>query len=407
MAHCELAAGVYAVGVQDWSRHDFHGFEAPRGVTYNCYLIVGEEVALIDTAHSSLVGELLHNVSGLVDPARINYVVSNHAEPDHSSGLPEVMKAAPEATVVCTAKCRAAFDAYYGGSWPYRIVKTGDTLSLGKSTLQFLATPMVHWPDSMMTYLPAEKIIFSMDAFGQHVASNRYFDDQLPLGISIEAARSYYANIITRLGSFVLRTLKAAEALDIRMIAPSHGVIWRKHIPAILEAYQKWASLKSDAKVVVVYDSMWHSTELMARAVMDGITRAGVKGRLVHLRNDGRTEAAAEILEAAALAIGTPTLHQGPMPEIAGFVSYVRGVAPVAPGKNDHRGEGRTALAFGSHGWSGGGASWVHQELGEIGYELLQPVICCVYRPDKGTLESCREAGAQLAERARKLAEAE
>ena len=405
MATCELAPGIHSVGVLDWSMHDFHGFEARRGVTYNSYLIVDEKIALIDAVKYTFVDELLQNISGIVEPSKIDYVVANHAEPDHSSGLPRLMKAVPQAKVICTKKCRSAFDNYYGEDWPYQTVNTADTLPLGKHTLQFLATPMVHWPDSMMTYLPGEKILFSMDAFGQHIAGSERYDHQLPLGLIIDEARRYYANIIMPLGSVVLKTLDAAAALEIGTIAPAHGVIWQKHIPVILEAYRKWASLKSEPKVVVVYDSMWGSTELMARALIDGVAGAGATGRLVHLRQDGRTEAAAEILEAAVLAVGSPTLHNRPMPDVVGFLSYARGLAPVASGKNDQRGKGRIGLAFGSHGWSGGAAQWVGQELAQIGYQMPQAVICCIYRPDSGTLQQCRQAGAQLAERARQLAD--
>ena len=404
MATCELAPGIHSVGVLDWSMHDFHGFAAPRGVSYNSYLVVDEKIALIDAVKCTFVDELLQNIAGLVEPAKIDYVVANHAEPDHSSGLSRLMKAIPQAKVICTEKCRSAFDDYYRGDWPYQTVKTADTLPLGKHTLQFLATPMVHWPDSMMTYLRDEKILFSMDAFGQHIAGTERYDHQLALGLIMDEARRYYANIIMPLGAMVLKTLDAAAALEIATIAPAHGLIWQKHIPVILEAYRKWASLKSDSKVVVVYDSMWGSTELMARALIDGVAGAGATGRLVHLRRDGRTEAAAEILEAAALAVGTPTLHNRPMPDVAGFLSYARGLAPVAPGKDDPRGKGRMGLAFGSYGWSGGAAQWVGQKLAQIGYQTPYPVICCLQRPHQGTLEQCRQAGAQLAEEARRLA---
>ena len=405
MATREIAPGVYAVGVADWTLRDFHGFVTNRGVTYNSYLVVDDKIALIDTVKHTLVDELLQNVAGIIEPSRIDYVVSNHAEPDHSSGLPQVTKAMSNATVVCTAKCRSAFDAYYQGDWPYRIVKTADELSLGKNSLSFLATPMVHWPDSMMTYLPSEKILFSMDAFGQHIASAQRYDDELPLDLIMDEARRYYANIITPLGSLVLKTLAAAEGLDIKIISPSHGVIWRKHIPVIVGAYKKWASLQSDAKVAVIYDSMWGSTEQMARAILDGVVQSGVNAQLVHLRRNGLTEAATEILEAAAVAVGTPTLHNHPMPEVAAFLNYAKSLSPVAPGKNDPRGKGRIGLAFGSHGWSGGGAKMAGQALTEIGYQMLEPIICCLHRADQGTLQKCRQAGAELAKKARELAD--
>ena len=406
MATREIAPGVYAVGVTDWTLRDFHGFVTNRGVTYNSYLIVDEKITLIDTVKHTLVDELLRNISSIVEPTKIDYVVCNHAEPDHSSGLPKAMQEAmPQATVVCTAKCQAAFNAYYKGNWKYKIVKTGDSLSVGKKDLHFVATPMVHWPDSMVTYLPAEKMLFSMDAFGQHIASSQRFDDELPLDLIMDEARRYYANIITPLGSLVLKTLAAAEGLDIETIAPSHGVVWRKHIPIIVEAYKKWGSLKSDAKVVVLYDSMWGSTEKMARAILDGAVSSGASGRLIHLCSGGDlTEAAAEILEAAAVAVGTPTLHNRPLPKVAALLSYIEGLCPVAPGQNDPRGKGRTALAFGSHGWSGGGAKIAEEVLGRIGYQMSEPVICCVYRPDQGTLQKCRQAGIGLAKRALELA---
>lgn len=403
MATREIAPGVYAVGVADWTLRDFHSFVTNRGVTYNSYLVVDEKIALIDTVKSTLVDELLQNVASIVEPSKINYVISNHAEPDHSSGLPKVMQATPGASVICTAKCQSAFNEYYGGDWQYQIVKTGDTLSLGKRDLHFVATPMVHWPDSMMTYFPVEKILFSMDAFGQHIANSQAYDDELPLDVIMDEARRYYANIITPLGSLVLKTLAAAEGLSIATIAPSHGVMWRKNIPVIVGAYKKWASLESEAKVTIIYDSMWGNTEQMARAILDGVVSSGVRGQLVHLRQSGLTEAAAEILEAAAIAVGTPTLLNGPMPEVAAFLSYAKGLCPISPGKNDLRGKGRVGLAFGSHGWSGGGAELVGRELAEIGYEMLEPIICCVHRANQGTLEKCRQGGMELAKRAQEL----
>jgi len=404
MATREISPGVYAVGVADWTLRDFHGFVTNRGVTYNSYLIVDEKITLIDTVKHTLVDELLQNVTSIVEPSKIDYVISNHAEPDHSSGLGEVMQAMPKAKVVCTAKCQAAFNNYYRGDWPYQIVKTGDSLSVGKKDLHFVATPMVHWPDSMVTYLPAEKMLFSMDAFGQHIANSQQFDDELPLDVIMDEARRYYANIITPLGSLVLKTLAVAEGLDIEMIAPSHGVMWRKHIGVIVEAYKKWGALKSDAKVAVLYDSMWGSTEKMARAILEGVVSWGAGGKLIRLCKGGLTEAAAEILEAAGVAVGTPTLHNRPLPEVAALLSYAEGLSPVSPGKNDPRGKGRTALAFGSHGWSGGGAKIAEEALGRIGYKIAEPAICCVYRPDENTLEKCRQAGVELARRAQELA---
>jgi len=385
----EIAPNIYWVGFVDWDVRDFHGYRTQRGSTYNAYLIVDERVALIDAVKSGHGGELLEHVAQWVDPGRIDYVISNHTEPDHSGEIGQILARAPQAEVVCSAKGREGLSRYYSGDWKFRVVQTGNKLSLGKYELEFIMTPMLHWPDSMFTYLPAEKILFSMDAFGQHLASSGRFDTENDLGVVMAEAKTYYANIIMHLGKLVQRTLKQAEGLDIRMICPSHGVIWTKHIPEIVAAYRDWAVCKPRRKVLVIYDSMWHSTELMAEQIARGAAAEGVEVKLLRIPRTDVTVLATEVLDAGALAVGSPTLNNHLMPTVAGFLTYLKGLRPAD----------KLGLAFGSHGWSGGGAAQVGQMLRETGVELVADDIVCRYRPDTEEKRRCYEAGRELARR--------
>lgn len=298
------------VGYVDWNVRDFHGYRTDAGSTYNAYLIRDEKTALIDTVKAPYARDLLAHVSGLVDPTRLDYVVVNHAEPDHAGGLTSVMAACPQATVVTNKKCREILSSYHDTSaWQFQIVGTGDTLSLGSRTLAFLETPMVHWPDSMMTYVPEEKLVFSMDAFGQHYASSGRFDDEVPLEEVMAEAKKYYANIIMWAGKPIARALEAAGKLDIEMIAPSHGVIWRKNLATILAAYGDWVVCRPSPKVLVVYDTMWESTAMMAQAIADGAEGAGATVKLHYIRANDYTQLATETLDAATIAFGSPTLN--------------------------------------------------------------------------------------------------
>jgi len=393
----KLAEGINWVGCVDWEVRDFHGYRTERGSSYNAYLIRDERPALVDTVKAAFADSLLEHVRAFVDPGRIAYVVCNHAEPDHAGSLPQVMAACPNAELVCDVKCRDALGRYFGPlPWRTRIVKDGDTLSLGRRTLSFLETPMVHWPESMFTYSPSDGLLFSMDAFGQHYASAGRFDDEEPLATVMEDAKTYYANIVMLYARPIARCLERAQTLDIRMVAPSHGVIWRKNIAQILDAYRAWTSHRVAPKVVVLYDTMWRSTEKMARAVATGALELPVDVRVHHVRQTTSTVIATEVLDAGALAVGSPTLNQTLMPEMAATLTYLKGLRPV----------GKVAQAFGSHGWSGGGARDVNALLTEMKLEILQAPVEAVYVPDAAALEACRAAGRALGRRAAELAKA-
>ncbi|MFW5857454.1 MAG: FprA family A-type flavoprotein, partial [Planctomycetota bacterium] len=249
--HVPLRDGIDWVGHIDWNIRDFHSYTTRYGATYNSYLVRDEATALIDTVKAPYADDLLTNVQELVPLKQVKYIVCNHAEPDHSGSLPAVLTACPDATIVCDEKCRDILSGHYDiSAWSFRIVKTGDTLSLGSRTLTFVETPMVHWPDSMFTYVPEEKLLFSMDAFGQHYASSRRFDDEVPIDDVMAEAKTYYANIVMLYGKRIAQVLDQAKDLDIELIAPSHGVVWRSHIDRIVAAYRDWTVCKLAAKVV-------------------------------------------------------------------------------------------------------------------------------------------------------------
>ncbi len=390
-----LCDNIDWVGAVDWSIRDFHGYDAQRGVTYNAYLVRDEKTALIDAVKGPFADELLNNVAALTEPSRVDFVVCNHAELDHSGGLPAVMRAMPHATLVCDKKCAAALGEHFdSSSWKIHVVATGDAISLGRRTLRFVETPMVHWPESMFTYVPEEKLLFSMDAFGQHYATAERFDDQLDLSVLMDEAKTYYANIIMPYPKAVLTAIEHLASLPIAMIAPSHGLIWRRHSADIVAAYRNWASGLAKPKVVVLYDSMWESTAAMAEAIVEGASQPGISTSLVSIRRSNLTRIATDVLDAAAVAFGSSTLHRGMMPMAAAVLSYLEGLRP----------QNKAAMAFGSYGWSRGGPEAVDKALRGLGWNVLREPLVVRYRPTPEVLDECRQAGKSLAERAKSAA---
>ncbi len=387
----ELCDNIDWVGYIDWGVRDFHGYRTERGSTYNAYLVRDDKTALIDTVKAQFVERLMSNVSELTDLSKVDYVVCNHAEPDHSGGLPSVMSVCRSAELVCDAKCQKALNMHYDTKdWKWKIVKDGDSISLGKRTLTFMETPMVHWPESMFTYIPEEKLLFSMDAFGQHYASSHRFDDEDTLDIIMHEAKTYYANIVMLFGGPIARVLDKASKMDIEIIAPSHGIIWRENIDVIMSAYQDWVTQKQARKVLVIYDTMWKSTEKMAKAILAGAMEQNIEARLIDVSNDHMTVIAAEILDAAVVAVGSPTLNKTLMPAMAAALTYLKGLGPAR----------KKGFAFGSYGWSKGGARDVEGYLTDMKVEILREAIECQFVPTEEVLEECYEAGRMLAEKA-------
>ena len=389
----ELANNIHWVGFVDWDVRDFHSFNVPRGATYNSYLVQDHKTAVIDAVKAPYVSWLLRNIEKKTDFAKVDYVVCNHAEPDHAGGLPELLAALPNATLLCNAKCKDALSAYFDtGSWNIQVVTPDTKISLGNRTLTFIDTPMVHWPESMFTYIPEEQILFSMDAFGQHIATSVRFDDQCDVGTILEEAKSYYANIVTPYSKQVQQVLKAAASLPIKIIAPSHGLVWRSHIPAIMESYQRWAAGTCAPKVLILFDSMWHSTTAIAEAIMEGAAHESdkVSVRLLHVRKNPLDIIATEMLDTAVVALGSSTMNTQMMPMMSAALTYLRGLK-FTP---------KPAVAFGSYGWASAGVSQLDKWIDEAGWTRLLPPIQARYRPTAEVLLQAEEAGRKLAQTA-------
>ncbi|MFC2000072.1 FprA family A-type flavoprotein [Chloroflexota bacterium] len=388
MATVKLAEGVYWVGVIDWNIRNFHGYSTHLGTTYNAYLVIDDKVALVDTVKSPFYGEMMARVKELVSPADIDYVISNHVEMDHSGSLPMVMQEATKAKLVTLERFgESGLKKTFHSDWPLMPVKEGSELDLGKRKLVFVPTPMLHWPDSMCTYLVGDRILFSMDAFGQHLATSMRFDDEVGLDVIMPEAAKYYANILMPFGDLIVKAADKLGGLKIDMIAPSHGIIWRSHMDTIVGAYTSWGKGETEDKAVIVYDTMWGSTEKMAHALAEGALSQGVEVKLYNLTKSDQSDIIKEVLDARAILLGSPTLNNGMFPTVAGFLCYLKGLKP----------KGRLGAAFGSHGWAGGAVKAVEQELGQAGIEVIDSGLAFKFVPDKDELEKCVEFGREVA----------
>ncbi len=360
MKAIKIKENIYWVGAIDWSMRSFHGYQTGRGTTYNAYLILDEKITLIDTVKESFRKELLERVSSVIDPAKIDYIISSHVEPDHSGGIPFMADHCPKATIITSQpNGLKGLTARYG-SLSYQAVKAGDTLSIGSRTLSFVPTPMLHWPDSMVTYCPEEKILFSNDAFGEHLATSQRFDDENDLPTILFEAQKYYANILMPFGKQAQTALKALASLPIELIATGHGIIWRSHIKEILDCYERWSKGEVEDRAVVVFDSMWHSTELMANAVTEAFRQKGIPAALYDIKVNHLSDIMTDVFTSKYLAVGSPTINNQMMPTIASFLCYLKGLAP-----KNHK-----AFAFGSYGWGGQSIGLVEEELKAAGCEI-------------------------------------
>lgn len=364
MKPVKIKENIYWVGGIDWNLRNFHGYLTQRGSTYNAYLIIDEKITLIDTVKHYLTDELLERISCIIDPSKIDYIVSNHVEMDHSGGLPRMMEIAPNATIITSPNGEKGLKAHYKKDWNFKIVKGGDSLSLGRNTLDFILTPMVHWPDNMVCYLEQEKILFSNDSFGQHLSSSERFDDEIELAIVMEEARKYYANIVLPYSAQVTKALEQASKLDISMIAPSHGIIWRSHIKDIISSYLKWSSNTTDKKALVIYDTMWHSTEKIAYTIAKTLEDKGYTITMATLQNTHISDIMTDVINAEYICVGSPTLNNNILPTVASFLTYLKGLSP----------KGRKAIAFGSYGWGGQSPEIVKDYLTESGFEVVDTI---------------------------------
>ena len=398
MKAIEIKPDIFWVGAIDWAVRDFHGYVTPRGTTYNNYLILDDQITLFDTVKYDFAKITINNISSLIEPSKINNVIINHIEPDHASSIDRIMAITPNATIYITEKGKKGLDRHFDTSkWKFKIVKTGDTLNIGKYNLLFIETPMLHWPDSMMTYVKEEKLLISQDAFGQHIATAARFDDEFVECASHaeleDAVIDYYANILMPFGHLIKTKIAEIQKLgiEIDMIAPDHGVIWRRETGRVIQTYLDMADGKADLRVVIIYDTMWHSTERMALPIMEGIKDEGVDCKIIKLRASPMSAAIKEFWKSRGCLIGTPTLNNIMFPSVAEFLTHLRGLRP----KN------RIAAAFGSYGWGGGAVKEAYEEFKKMGLEIVEPGIQTLYRPSTEDEKQCYEFGKGFAKRVR------
>jgi len=384
----QITESVYGVGVTDWNVRDFHGYSTDLGTTYNAYLILDQKTVLVDTVRQGFSDQLIDNISRVIDPKKIDYVISNHTEMDHSGSLARVMhRIGEDKPIFCSKMGHKNLAQHFRQKWNYRPVANGEELSLGRRTLMFLETRMIHWPDSMFTYLKEDKILFSSDGFGQHYAGPEKFDDEAGEKI-MRHAKKYFANILLLYSTHIQKLLDKVLnlGLEFNMICPDHGIIWRKNPGKIIDAYAKWARQEQEKKAVVVYDTMWHSTEAMADEIAAGIADEGVFVRPIHIRSSHRSEIMTEVLDAAAVVVGSPTLNNQLFPTVSDFLVYMKGLKPV----------NKIGAAFGSYGWSGEAVKLINEEFDAMKFDVIDPGIRIQYVPEKKGLEACFELGKRV-----------
>lgn len=387
----KISERVYWVGAIDWAVRDFHGYSTRLGTTYNAYLIMGEKTILIDTVKALFRDELLSRIASVVDPKRIDYVISNHSEMDHSGCLADLIELVQPEKVFASAMGVKALADHFRIGREIQAVKDGERMRLGDVDFVFAETRMLHWPDSMVTYLPDEALLFSQDAFGMHLASSERFDDELSEKLLLAEAGKYYANILMPFAALVAKLPEKLERNGIapKIIAPDHGPVWRKGAAQIQEWYARWAARRPSRKAVIVYDTMWGSTHRMARAIEEGLVAGGVGTKLLPLGSSHRSDAATELLDAGALLVGSPTINNGVFPTVADAMSYLKGLRPA----------NLIGAAFGSYGWSGEAVKELDGILHSMKVELVSDGVAVKYVPGPDALAQCVALGAAVAER--------
>lgn len=393
----KISEHVYWVGAIDWGIRDFHGYSTPRGTTYNAYLVTGDDFILIDTVKAPFHDEMMSRVASVTSPDSIRYLVSNHAEMDHSGSFPRVVKAVKPEKVFASARGVKALEAHFHLGLDINPVASGEKVELGGLNFTFLETRMLHWPDSMMCYLAGDGVLFSQDGFGMHLASSSRFADELPTGILEEENRRYFANILLPYAPVLLKALAriASSGLEIRMIAPDHGPIWRdpKGIKRFLGWYDTLARQEPCSRAVVAYDSMWGSTAMMANAAAEGLAAEGIEVACMSLKSSHRSDIMAELACSGAFLAGTPTLNNNIFPSMADIMTYARGLKP----------RNLVGAAFGSYGWSGEGAKQLDGLLGQMKVEIAAGPLSVNYVPDPDSLAGCRAMGTEVALRLKEV----
>jgi flavorubredoxin len=390
MGPVELKNGIYWVGAIDWNSRDFHGYSTPLGTTYNAYLILDEKTVLVDTVKSPFYLEMLGRISEIIDPSKIDILVANHVEMDHSSSLPQLLDRIGNPIVVTSERGRKGLEKHYSRPMNFKVVKSGESLSIGRRRLTFIEAPMLHWPDSMFTYLPEDRVLLPNDAFGQHLATCQRFEDEIGDEVMKQAAK-YFANILWPLAPLIIKKIDEVVKMgvSIEMIGPSHGLIWRKNPNRIIQAYLEWSHGKTEKKILVVYDTMWGSTEILAKAIVKGLIEEGVETELLHLRFNHRSDIITEMLEAKGILLGSPTLNNGMFPTMGDLLTYMKGLRP----------KGKVFGLFGSYGWGGGAIKEMRKFLESEGFEIWEKELSVQFIPDSEEIKRATKFAKEFARR--------
>jgi anaerobic nitric oxide reductase flavorubredoxin len=393
----KLKEDIFCVGKVDWELRKFHGneYSTHRGTSYNSYLIRDEKTVLIDTVWEPFGEDFVEKLRQTIDLKDIDSIVANHGEIDHSGGLKELMKNIPDTPIYCTANGVKSLKGHFHQDWKFVPVKTGDKLSLGKKELVFIEAPMLHWPDSMFCYLSGDGMLFSNDAFGQHYATERFYNDLVDQAELYQEAVKYYANILTPFSTLVEKKINEFVNLNlpVEMICPSHGVIWRDEPLQIVHKYLEWSKNYKENQITIIYDTMWNGTRRMAEALAHGIKAADeeVTCKLYNISKSERNDVVTEVFKSKAILVGSPTINRGILSALAGFLEEIRGL----------KFKGKKAAAFGTYGWSGESVKMINNKLVEGGFELLNEGIKSQWNPDSEAIKACIVFGKEIASRTR------
>ena len=390
--HRDMAKGVYYVGVDDHHTELFENlWKIQFGVSYNSYLIVDEKIALIETVKDPWSQEWLDNIREIIDPKDIDYIILNHMEPDHTSSLPDIAELAPNATLLFTERASDMQKSFYGLSLKEKVVEDLEELSLGNKTLKFIHTPFLHWPETMMTYVKEDEVLFSCDAFGSFGALNgKVFDDEIDMRMVESESRRYLSSIITTYFKFVQRGIAKIKELGIgiKMVAPSHGPIYRKDPMWVVNKYDEWTHPELEKYVTIVFGSMYGFTHRLALKLKNELTKLGVEVKIHNISYTDMSRVLVDAVRPSVLVVGAPTYDAHPFPKIWAFVNEVQGKrVPV----------NKVAL-FGTYGWGGGGVKKLQKMFEEMKFEILEPVIRVKARPSEEETQQITTLAKNIAE---------
>ncbi|CBZ03018.1 anaerobic nitric oxide reductase flavorubredoxin [Clostridium botulinum] len=380
------------VGKIDWELRSFHGeeYSTYKGSSYNSYLIKDEKNVLIDTVWQPFAKEFVSNLKKEIDLDKIDYIIVNHSESDHSGALPELMKEIPSIPIYCTKNGAKLLKAHYHEDWNFVEVKTGDTLEIGENKLIFVEARMLHWPDSMFTYLSGKNMLFSNDAFGQHYASELMYNDKVDSGELLQEAIKYYANILTPYSPLVIKKIEEILSfnLAVDMICPSHGIIWRENPLQIVDKYMEWAKNYRENQVTIIYDTMWNSTRRMAETIAEGIKKINkdVAIKIFNSSKNDKNDIITEVFKSKVILVGSSTINRGMLSSTALILEMIKGLGFKE----------KKAAAFGSYGWGGESVKLITEELSKAGFEIMNDGIREMWNPDDEALDRCRSFGENI-----------